>query len=344
MVGKCSPVRRRRRPRSNLSEHNQDHEPQQKGVGPVPTLSSSSVGLSRSEAAPLLDWTEQSPLQLANTQSPALSAHDFSHDSMLLQGPLTDELEAFISSCIDQSESLFGLDDLETDHSQIEALGGDTSTAVQQSSPQYSPKERHQDQSSIPEKCAESLQGCLRMITRLEEQLHHRVPSVDEVMQISKSCAEELAISIQLDWFCRGTAGPMLVLTAAEQITLLFESSVLAFMPEIDRVSHGEKEATSAGNTSCQSKSPPARYPSLTLGNFQADPEEASLIWQHVFSGELRRFLQLIEIIRDKPVLSTDRRSQSTSRQRLCDGLKQRIKSMLMSIRDLRGRDDVDMY
>lgn len=261
---------------------------------------------------------------------------------MLIEGPLSDELEAFLSSCIDQSGPLFGLDQLETDISHAEGLGSDASTAVQQQSPQYASKEGHHTRSDSSEKCANTLQGCLQMISSLEEQLHDRTPSVDEVMQISKTCAEELSASMQLDWFRRGTAGPMLILTAAEQITLLFESSIPSLVPTIDKKSPTDVQAPTAdGDIPNRSR---ARYPSLTLGNFQADPEEAGLIWQHIFSGELRRFLHLVEAIREKPGFGNERGLQSNSRQRLCDGLKQRIKTMITSIRDLREGSSVDMF
>lgn len=398
MVGKCSRVRKRRRPTLVVSTspgHGQHSDAEDTVVACAPSTlgsenSAAVVPPAQQDAgSPLLSgWTERTSFDLAAvTSSPSLILDDLRHNPMFGESALCEhDLAAFLSSYNDQCEPLFSLEGgLTTGHNvanrddSIMSGASDTDptdptgqtdatvaqarqpsphgvsqvTASQQGQQIQALTDRRAAASDRPNERTASLQDYFRMISCLEEQLKYRTSSVDEVMHTSKTCAEQLRASMQLDCFLCSTAGPMLILTAVELMTLLLESSIPRLLPDADSVSPPDDASASASTSSSsgtQKRAGAATLPSLALGTFRVDPEEVGLIWRHVISGELRRILRLIDAVgahQENPPLRADRPSvrSAISYQVLCEGLKQRIKTMISSIGDSReGGRRLDMY
>lgn len=194
--------------------------------------------------------------------------------------------------------------------------------------------EQHRSMSKGPSAYADkpidnrSLQVCFCSIASLEGQLKQGSKSVDEVMHTNKTCAQELRSAMGLDSYRRSTSGPMLVLTAVELMTLLYESSIPKVGLSADLAFPTLARFGSSTNTE-------SSYPSLLLGNFKADPEEAAIIWKHVLLGELRRVLRLIDMLsvyrQDTQCRPNGPRATSSYRS-LCDDLEQRIKSLITDV------------
>lgn len=132
---------------------------------------------------------------------------------------------------------------------------------------------------------------------------------------------------MQLDAYQRSAAGPMLVLTAVDLMTRLYESSVSRQGLSADVAL---ATPTSVGSTDAES-----RFPCLLLGNFKADPEEAAAIWRHALFGELRHILRLLDMLsshRHDAQFSQSCLRASSGYLNLCGDLERRIKSLVTSL------------
>ena len=350
------------------------------------TLENSAEVSAEQARSPLLsDWTAQTSFDLVGVTSPSLILDDLGHGCMFSNATLCEQnLETFLSSCHDPCGAFLSLSlegsaasrNVSNRDDSIISGANDTEPKDQpivqdrQPSPPCAPQPQEGDQitprpqqthdvrdtsgakdGSSGQHTATSLQGYFRMITRLEEQLKYRDSSVDEVMHTSKTCAEQLLASMQLNCFLYTTAGPMLILTVVELMTLLLESSIPRLLVNAENGSFPEIVASKADGSGALKDigATTPTLPSLALGNFHVDPEEVGLIWRHVISGELRRILRLIDAIgrhQEHPRLRAERLSVRTgiSYQVLCEVLKQRIKTMLSSIGDPREGRRLDRF
>ena len=301
----------------------------------------------------LADETGRGSYDAFTFSSPEMDVGGLHHDMNLDDSGFCNDIDTFLSSSLDDRLPMLPIDirlpmppvDVRINDGPTLVSSSGTSdanfteTSLQNSSlgQDTAGPEQHRSISNGPNASAtkpadnRSLQVCFCSIASLEAQLKQGSKSVDEVMHTNKTCAQELRSAMQLDSYRRSAAGPMLVLTAVELMTLLYESSI---PPKLGLTGADLAFPTPAriGSTNTE-----LSYPSLLLGNFKADPEEAAIIWRHVLLGELRRVLHLIDMLsvyrQDTQCRQNCPRATSSYRT-LCDDLEQRIKSLITALED----------
>ena len=168
-----------------------------------------------------------------------------------------------------------------------------------------------------------ALRVCFNKIASIETQLRQGKRAVDELMDAGQNCAQELFAAIQSDSYLQCAACPMLMLTAIELLTSLYEQVA----PRLGLA--GDSSSLTPMSNGTQSSD--LYHSTLRLGRFQADPEDAADVWRHLMVGEVRRISRLLDAVatrRPEPH-GYPRHSRAVASYRTtCEHLQQRINAL----------------
>lgn len=182
-----------------------------------------------------------------------------------------------------------------------------------------------------PSTSARCIPACTEIIEYLDMQIHSDLTALDAVMRVNKKAAIELSRILSLP-DCRASAScPLLTCIAMDQIVTLFECSI-----------HSEDGLPVANNLNAGPTS---------LGFFQADPEDMIALRAHFISKELKRSLQVLDILNHQlqnPALQTV--PSVALHKQWTSEMAHRLKSLVIAVGDWKkdciggiGKDDEDL-
>ncbi|KAK4184503.1 hypothetical protein QBC35DRAFT_49078 [Podospora australis] len=220
----------------------------------------------------------------------------------------------------------------------------------------------------VPGEAPHAVRTCFAKIALLESQLAQGKRPVDELMQAGKICAQQLQAVIKHETYSQCFACPMLIVTAVDLMTVLYETIFAQLSNSGSSSTEGpgaalpgqETSNVAAGDTLLMYSTSPSTG-LIQLGCFQPDPEDAARVWRHLILGELARLLQLVDSVAipprphqgrgsnapknggqaagsgNGPVVPTSEANRSraiATHRSLCDSLRQRINLLTTALQE----------
>ncbi|CZT16503.1 uncharacterized protein RCC_12087 [Ramularia collo-cygni] len=165
-----------------------------------------------------------------------------------------------------------------------------------------------------------SMGVCYAAIARLDALCRQSNPQIDMVVGAVKTSAKDIAQLMQLTSYRRSYTGPSVVLVAVEPMVNLFEMIAPRVTGQYDQ-------------SSLASMTEP-RLPSLMLGNFKAEGEEATSIWKQIVLAEAHRLSRLIDMLSDQinSAQAQPRGWRATGFSSSCHELEQRVRALVIGL------------